>query len=195
MNQFFIENASGILAIIGAIIGGIISSIPIIVFQYLQRKWHIEDEIRQLRRSRLLITISPIQEWLDNILRFSQDFLQWSYGNHGSTEATKITGLSDDVLQQRFSENFREQTNIETHVLSIGDKELISQIEAIIDLRTKYIDALSSKDETHIKGSILSLQIVASKTARRIEFLIEQAKPIGDQYTSKPKHKNGKNDS
>jgi hypothetical protein len=65
------------MGLISVIAGAIITSVPLIFLQYSQRKWYVDDEKRQWRRDRLLRRLSPIQDWLDDVLRFTQAFSLW----------------------------------------------------------------------------------------------------------------------
>jgi hypothetical protein len=186
INQFLIENTSAVMAIIGAVIGGIITSVPFIVFQIMQRKWQIQDEKRQWRRSRLLNRLSPIQDWLDKTLRFTQAFTQWFNDDTNEKQPSIFVDFTEDDLHQHFQEHLRDEAIVLSHAVSTGDDELLSLIKGFKGLRTNYIQALSANDKIKIEANKVALEAIASKTARRIEFLLEQAQPIGGNYHVQP---------
>lgn len=185
LNQFLIENVSGLIAIISVIIGGIITSVPIIVFQTLQRKWKIEDENRQWRRSRLMNRLSPIQDWLDNTLRFIQAFTQWFNDDNPNKQPSNFLDIAEDDLRQDFQRHSRDEAIIISHAISTGDEELLTLLNGFKKIRSDYIKYLRENDKTKIEANRYALEAIASKTSRRLEFLLEEAQPIGGNYHKK----------
>jgi hypothetical protein len=185
MSQLLIDNASAVIGFIGAIIGGLITAVPFMIFQILQRRWQVEDEKRQWRRARLLNRLSPIQDWLDKTLRFTQAFAQWFNDDNAEKEPSNFFDIAENDLRQHFQEHLRDEAIIFSHAVSTGDDELLSLIRGFKRLRTNYMNALSSNDENKIEAHRVALDAIASKTARRVEFLLEQAQPVGGNYHDK----------
>lgn len=185
INQFLANNASAVMGLLGAIIGAGLTSVPFIVFQLLQRKWQIEDEKKQWRRDRLLNRLSPIQDWLDKTLRFTQAFTRWFNDNNAEKQPSNFFDVAEDDLRQHFQEHLLDEAIIFSHTVSTGDDELLSLIRGFKGLRTKYIEALTANDNSQIEAHSIALEAIASKTARRVEFLLELAQPIGGNYHNK----------
>lgn len=185
INQILTNHFSAVMGLIGAIIGSVFTSVPFIVFQVLQRKWQVEDEKRQWRRDRLLNRLSPIQDWLDKTLRFTQAFTQWFNDDNAEKQPSNFIDVAEEDLRQHFQEHLLDEAIVFSHAISTGDDELLSLIKGFKGLRTKYIEALTANNNAQIEIHRIALEAIASKSARRVEFLLEQAQPIGGNYHDK----------
>jgi hypothetical protein len=72
-----------------------------------------------------------------------------------------------------------------SHAISTGDEELINLINRFRIVRIQHMESLSSNDKKNAEILHGALEVIASKTARRIEFLIEESRPIGGSYYNK----------
>ena len=185
INTFFMNNASAVMGLIGVIAGAILTSIPIIFLQLLQRHWSINDENRSWRRTRLQQRLSPIQDWLDKSLQFTEAFTRWFNSDDDGKQPSNFLNVAEDDLRQYFNEHLNEEAIVYSHAVSTGDEELINLIKAFRGIRTDFINSLSSNNNIAIEAHRIALDALASKTARRIEFLLEQSHPIGGPYHDK----------
>ena len=185
INTFLTDNASAIIGLIGVVIGAILTSIPIIFIQLLQRYWDIKDDRKHWRRESLLKRFSPIQNWLDTTLRFTEAFEQWFNDNNNGNQSSNFIDVVDDELRHFYTEHRNDDAIVYSHALSTGDEELLGLLRGFRSIRTRYSEELSTYDNDRITANRLALDAVASKLARRLEYLLEQAHPIGGPYHDK----------
>lgn len=177
---FLKDNVESIIGFVGVIVGATLTLIPIII----QRRWHIDDEKREWRRNRLLYRLSPVQEWLDSSLRFAHTFADW-YWQDENNEPAKFLHIAENDLNDHMKDLGKQESVMLSHVMSTGDDELFSLIRSIISIRIKYVESLQSNDMKSINTYGVSLDATVSKAARRIEYLLEEAKPVGGPYHNK----------
>jgi uncharacterized membrane-anchored protein len=189
INAFFVNNATAVIGLIGVLAGALITSIPIVFLQLLQRRWFINDEKRNWRRNRLLHRLSPIQDWLDATLRFSKVFAIWFYDDNNNKKPAEFINVVEEDLARVFKDHQNNEAIIFSHAVSTGDEELLALIKSFSEISTEYIDSLTANDNNKLEASRILLDAMASKAARRIEFLIEQARPIGGPYHKKSIHR------
>ncbi len=179
INQFLLENATAVMGLIGVIAGAVLTSIPIILLQLLQRRWQIQDERRQWRRDRLLSKLSIAQDWLDDVLRFTDAFEKWLSDDNDLTTAELLEAAEND-LGERAKDYEKNEAIMFSRVMSTGDEDLIKLIINFRAGRTFFLESLKTNDEKKISVAGFALQATAAQIARRIEYLIEKASPLGE---------------
>jgi len=90
------QNASALIGFIGAIIGVAVGAIISFLLQYQQRRWVLDDQLRQWKRQRLTEHITPIQDWINIIFRMLRTFESLS-----NEEFTKTGLVSHNVIFMR----------------------------------------------------------------------------------------------
>ncbi len=181
INQFLSQNAIAVIGFIGVIVGSVLTSIPIILMQLLQRRWQVQDEKRQWRRNRLVAKISIAQEWLDDVLRFTDVFEKWVSEDSDLTQAELLEAAEKD-LGERAKDYEKNEAIMFSRIMSIGDEKLIKLIVNFRAARVYFLESLKTDDKKKIDMAGFALQTTASQIARRIEFLVEQANPMGESH-------------
>lgn len=176
IQELLSENVVAQMALLGVVIGSLLTAIPAIILQIFQRRWQLKDEQRNWRRERLLHRLSPIHDWLDTVLQLLRAFYATS---REETVSIAILGSAVEELKPKFWKHEHLDAIVLSRAVSTGDSKLLKLVEDVISFRNAYIAALSVEDEENRVDTKKALEAVASKTARRVEFLIEQAKPVG----------------
>lgn len=177
--DFIVANSGAFVALAGVVVGSVLTAVFAISLQVLQRRWALQDESRQWRRDRLLIRLSPIIDWMDITLRMMRAFI--SSMQEGYVKSDFWDGIEED-LRLHFREHEHHDAIVLSHAISIGDKELNKLVNAFSGIRNDFMSVITEEDSVRIEAHRMALDVVASKTTRRIEYLLEKAKPLPGPY-------------
>jgi len=165
------QNASALIGFIGAIIGVAVGAIISFLLQYQQRRWVLDDQLRQWKRQRLTEHITPIQDWINIIFRMLRTFESLS-----NEEFTKTT-FSDSFnleLQGQLKTYASFDSTLYPHIIALRDEELAKGCDMFKVACFRFADVVAEKNKSKIPDIQKALILASTLINHRIDALFEE---------------------
>lgn len=165
------QNISALIGLLGVIVGVAISAVISFSLQYQQRRWALDDQLRQWKRQRLTEHITPIQNWVNETLRMLRMF------EFLSDEKFARTAFADDFsseLQAQYKAHLSFDSTLYPHIAALGDQDLAKGCELFEKAYHLFVDVATKKDKSKIADVQNALLMSSTLINRRIDALFEE---------------------
>jgi hypothetical protein len=165
------QNASALIGFTGAIIGVAVGAIISFLLQYQQRRWVLDDQLRQWKRQSLTEHTIPIRNWINETFRMLRTFQFISDDKFGRTA---FADAFSSELQEQYKAHASFDATLYPHITALGDEEIIKYCEMFRKSYLLFIDVATKKDINRILE--IQTALVGSSTLinRRIDALFEE---------------------
>ena len=165
------QNASALIGFTGAIIGVAVGAIISFLLQYQQRRWVLDDQLRQWKRQSLTEHTIPIRNWINETFRMLRTF---QFISDEKFARTAFADAFSSELQGQYKAHASFDATLYPHITALGDEEIIKYCEMFRKSYLLFIDVATKKDINRILE--IQTALVGSSTLinRRIDALFEE---------------------
>lgn len=168
---FVSQNAGELTGIASVIIGIAVGVLIPVLLQHQQRRWTLDDQLRQWKRQRLTEHINPIQDWISIIFRMLRTFESLSDDEFIKTTFSDSFNLE---LQEQLKTYASFDSTLYPHIIALRDEELARGCDMFKVAYIRFADIVAEKNKSKIPDIQKALIYASTLVNRRIDALFDE---------------------
>jgi hypothetical protein len=170
---FLAQNTSALLALIGVIVGFVIS----LLFQVLQRRWTLYDYRMNSKRELFLNHIDSARSYVYSLLKMLKTYDFYINSRDGTRdEPLGFREKYEQKIWEDYEEYISKSATVDSDILAIRDNSLMQLCGEFrkITGEVHFFTAIDNVPESITTKLLIDLNISSSQVLRRLDELVDE---------------------